>query len=68
MVMEVLEAISAGMPSVPRNVHHDLESFLWVTIYAIYKHSIAIDSSNEELKRTSKSFLELRQLKNPYSP
>jgi hypothetical protein len=39
MATEVLEAI-VRRQVISRDVHHDLESFIWVIIYAIYKHTI----------------------------
>jgi hypothetical protein len=39
MATEVLEAI-VQRRVISRDVHHDLESFIWVIIYAIYKHTI----------------------------
>src|SRR5882724_1890501 len=56
MALEVLEAILHGKVTVPCNVHHDLESLLWVIIYAIYKHCVNIDGNNEELKKEFKTF------------
>jgi hypothetical protein len=56
MALEVLEAISQGTATVPRDVHHDLESLLWVIMYAIYKYCINVDGNNEELKKEFKTF------------
>lgn len=56
MALEVFEAISHGKVTVSHNVHHDLESLLWVIIYTIYKHCVNVDSNNEELKKDFKTF------------
>ena len=39
MATEVLRAVADGK-TISREVHHDLESFIWVIIYAIYKHTV----------------------------
>lgn len=56
MALEVLEAISHGKATVPRDVHHDLESLLWVVLYTIYKHCVNVNGNNEELKKEFKTF------------
>lgn len=50
MAIEVLDAIVHKGTPVPRAVHHDLESFLWVIMYAVYKQTCAANPRNSPLQ------------------
>jgi hypothetical protein len=56
MALEVLKGIIRNEP-VQRDVHHDLESFLWVIIYAIYRHTLA-DAKHQQNKELQTEFKE----------
>jgi hypothetical protein len=56
MAIEILTAISQTKPTVPREVHHDLESYLWVIIYTIYKHTCAANPTNRPLQTEFKRY------------
>ena len=50
MATEVLRAVADGK-TISREVHHDLESFILVIIYVIYKHTVLDPQLDATLRR-----------------
>ncbi|KAI0653487.1 hypothetical protein C8Q70DRAFT_1035750 [Cubamyces menziesii] len=48
----LLEAILNGKPTPPTTVEDDVESFLWVLVYAIYRRICFLDVDNSEEQKT----------------